>query len=228
VIEPPTLPLGRFPRTTLKAGISLYRCHRGPGLWWFASKPDGRFNLADPLGTCYFGLDKATAVREVLRKNLRGRVVTRDNMADRVMSTISTPGNWKLARTDNRRAQDFGCSNAIGADDGDATGVYDVTRQWAEAFHDAGFIGVRYRTHYTSGDGGIALFSDAGDRVDPPGDRHGAPLPGWPTDPHPQPLEDACNEVGIVVVDPATVVPVAALRIPKRPHFPKRKRPPRR
>lgn len=54
----------------------------GGGLWWFASDARGRFNLTGRSGTCYFGLDRVTAVREVLRDDLNGNEVTVDQVAD--------------------------------------------------------------------------------------------------------------------------------------------------
>jgi hypothetical protein len=66
----------------------------------------------------------------------------------------------KLADCSVREARRFGVTLEIGASDD-----YPLCHRWAEAFDDAGFLGIRYRLrHDQTGDlRGVALFGDAGE-----------------------------------------------------------------
>lgn len=214
----PSMPLGRFPASRLRMGTTLYRCHGPRGPWFFSDRGTGRFDLDPPRGTCSVALDRATAVREVLRHDLRGDAVPFDAVRDRWVSRLAAPSDVRLANTASPRAQEFGVTNAIGGADGSVPGTYEVTRAWAGAFAAAGFDGVRYRSFFTSGDGAIALFGSAGGRET----AGGRPARGWPIDRDAQRLQDVCGaaDVGIRVL--GAPPPSSALSVPAVPHFPRR------
>lgn len=66
--QPPATLTG-FPRWPLMHDRTIYRAHRHDlNPWWFASAHgiggDGRFDLADPYGTCYLAATPSRALRE--------------------------------------------------------------------------------------------------------------------------------------------------------------------
>jgi len=185
----------------------LYRCHGSAGMWWFASTARGRFNLPAPEGTCYFALDRATAVREVLRDELFGNATTVNSVTDRFVSRMRAPRKYRVARVSSAVAQRFGATNALSAHtnmapDNTSEPVYTASRVWAMGFADAGFDGIRYRSHYTSTDSGIALFGAAGAR--PRGHLR------WPADPRPEPLARVCARKDVQITVYSTALPTSS------------------
>lgn len=218
----PKSALRSFPSSPLANGTTLYRCHQKKnGLWWFASDPSGRFNLDAPEGTCYFALDRVTAVLEVLRDDLNGIQVHPDAVTTRRVSVINAPAALRLADLGDATAWTFSVTNAIGAADGSVPGTYDLTRAWASGFHAAKFEGVKYATHFSTQANGIAIFGGSGD----PTLAAGATLTHFPVDPSPRDLETICGDLGIDVTD--SIPKLSSVAIPAHPRFPKRRRLPR-
>jgi hypothetical protein len=188
---PPSALTG-FPRWSLTPGRALYRAHSvAHGPWWFASahgtQDDGRFDLAEPDGTCYLAATEAAAVRERWGRNLvrRGYLMVAD--ADRtVVSRLEVPSPHRLADTVNGRAANYGVTREIGT----AT-PYAITQAWAAAFHAVGCQGIRYQARFSTGprDLAFALFGRGGEC-------------SWPADPTPASGRAAAVRAGIRVIAP--------------------------
>lgn len=150
--------LAGFPRSSLTTPEVLWRTHkqnRGP--WWFSSR-GGRFDLAEPRGTCYAARDLEAAVREAAgARLLTVGIVAQPFAAARVVSTIHVSEQAVLADVTARDAVTFGVSRELST-----MTPYDVPCEWAEAFavdHD----GIEYHSRFTSGDMRcVALFGRAG------------------------------------------------------------------
>jgi RES domain-containing protein len=168
----PPADLNGFPRWTLPPDRILFRIHRRDrGAWYFDTGPFGRFNLSGAWGTCYLALVAEGAFLETLGR--QGRLIDPVEVSRRVLSTLHAPRAMKLANAGHARARAFGVTGGIGAvEESDRH----TTRAWSEAFHAAGFDGVRYRVSHDPSQRaiGVALFGPAGE-VD------------WPTVP-PEPI----------------------------------------
>ena len=151
-LGPPPADLAGFPRWTLPTTRALYRIHRRDhDPWYFDNGPTGRFNLSRAFGTCYLALVPEGAFLETLGR--QGRLIDPAEVARRVLSTLHVPRPQVLANTGHARARAFGITAGISAiEEPDRR----TTRRWAEAFHAAGFAGIRYRAI------GVALFGPAG------------------------------------------------------------------
>jgi hypothetical protein len=152
-----------FPSRSLRPDRVLYRVHRrGHNPWYFASGPDGRFNLSEPDGTCYFSETDIGAFLETLGRV--GRLIPRAEVEERVISALSVPRAVRLANCTVARARGFGVTVGIHALEDDAR-----TQAWATALHAAGFDGIRYRiSHDPRASGvGIALFGPSGEATGP-------------------------------------------------------------
>jgi len=160
-------PLLQPPRSGVLAGLpdyqldptdSLYRIHRfRRDPWWFSSDLAGRFDLAPPNGTCYLAAEPIGAFVEVFRDVSRG--VPQRLGLQRRLSVLTVPRPMRLADCTARAARGFGLTAAI-----HSTPDYALTQEWAQAFHQAGFDGVRYFLSHDPAQTcvGIALFGPAG------------------------------------------------------------------
>ena len=91
----------------------------------------------------------------------QGRLIDPAEVARRVLSTLHAPRPMVLANTGHARARAFGITAGISAiEEPDRR----TARRWAEAFHAAGFDGIRYRVSHDPSQRaiGIALFGPAG------------------------------------------------------------------
>lgn len=145
----------------------LFREHGLPsdsadgGCWWFSCSGEGRFDLEDPLGTCYLAETEGVAVRERCGRIIAmGLPVPESVYADRVVSRVSAPelggDGADLTAADALRA---GITGELSA-----TSEYVLTRQWADALWDAGFEALRYAARFTPGgrEAAWAVFGRAG------------------------------------------------------------------
>lgn len=200
--------LKKFPRRTFLAGSEWYRQHQrrtsaDGGAWFFASHPanvegDGRFDLQEPAGTCYLSSTKRGAINELVGPDaVRRGWLDAALLEGRVLSILKLPTDTKAANTTAERSTDFRLTNEIATTD-----RYDITQQWAEAFHDAGFDGVYAQLRFSTGRSrGLSLFGPAG-----------APEPSWPGDATPQPVRDVVEELGLTVLDPPSSASVRIVR----------------
>lgn len=154
---PPDHLRDRSPAFTVQAGTEVFRCHsatRRP--LWFANGGHGRFDLADPDGTCHTAeseqitlLETWGGMRVVPSTELTARATTRFQLTEpRVLADL----------TSNAAAQ-FGVTAEIFT-----TGNYQLTQLWASALHSEGYAGIRYwaRHDLAHTHACLALFGTAG------------------------------------------------------------------
>jgi hypothetical protein len=183
----PPASLKKFPQTSLSAGAAVYRSVGvdGSGDPWgfgkFSADGDGRFNLADPRGTLYVAITRRGAALEGLGFSYESKPASKSVL---VAGTAGIPGTsaawqhetdqifiWSLmstehtdmiADTHDAHAANFGLTAELTA--GSGSGVYTLTKSWANAFDRDGFNGIRYHTRFdTSENGwGYAIFGAAG------------------------------------------------------------------
>ncbi|MEH0110744.1 RES family NAD+ phosphorylase [Tersicoccus sp. MR15.9] len=182
----PSLDFSAFPSVTcaLDSGHRAHSADFGPG--WYSSSGDGRFDLAEPLGTLYSADDVETATREYVGPSLRGRRKIKRELAERfVVSEITLPEGKNYADLGSRTAERFDVIRELLT-----TTDYDLTQTWAHAFEDrAKLDGVRYPTRFTLGEPNAwALYGPAG--ADP--SITSISMIDGPT---------ACTESGLQVVD---------------------------
>jgi hypothetical protein len=176
----PPADLGGFPPHPVVAATVLYRAHgAGLGPWWFGNDGGGRFDLADPHGTCYTALDADSAVRERLGPVLAGRsTVPESALADTIVSRLHVPEPVDAADLQARGAAAFGVTREL-----QTMVPYVVPQAWARALHRAGWGAVAYGPRFTPGPGtAVALFGD-----------HGASA--WPGDPAPMSATQASPDL---------------------------------
>lgn len=156
--------LGGFPAS--RPPSRLHRiCRKANSTWWYSSNGAGRFDLTAPVGTCYFATDAYAAIREASRLG----PVTPKWILDREAREVRPPDpRARLAATTRKAAGEFGMTTEL------ATIVpYDLPRRWAEAFHAAGFDGIRHelRHDHRARPAGVSLFGPAGRSTGPDGKR---------------------------------------------------------
>jgi hypothetical protein len=140
-------------------GPHKFRAHRADfGPWFFASNRGGRFNLSEPNGTCYFADQLETAVREMY-----GPLVSNSNSISAAeaarlrVSVVEPPDDVISAYVSERGVARYGVTSELAC-----MNDYSVPQAWAEAFHRAGFGGVRYASRFAPGTEFWALFGPAG------------------------------------------------------------------
>lgn len=182
----PAADLAGLPRYDLRAAQPLYRIHRhGRRPWWFSSDGSGRFDLAPPHGTCYLADDPLGGFVEVFRDV---PVVAESDVDRRACSILRAPKGIALADCTDSRARSFRITAAIHSSED-----YARTRQWAAAFANAGFGGVRYFLSHDPAQRlvGIALFGPGGEQEWPV--RATGPI-------DPRVFTEARSRFGIIVV----------------------------
>lgn len=159
---PPAEPraLWGFPGRALAAGTALARIHRRDrGPLWFRHDGEGRFDLPPPRGTMYAAAEPLGCYAEVFRHL---RLVPREEIDVRRLSTLAPRRDLRLADCTSPRARAFGLTGAL-----HTTPAYEETQGWASAFAAAGFDGVRYLLRHDPAQRlvGYALFASAGSAV---------------------------------------------------------------
>ncbi len=167
----PPLPTD-FPYVTFEPSDGQqWRVHGELGAWYFASvesHPDdassGRFDLHDPLGTCYVGTHDTAVAMEVLALAGLSPKEAQDAVADRRVSAMALDAFYgkSIADFTSPLVEEFGVPGHIEQlERADA-------RSWAQAAWDGGFHGIRYRlTKDPEHRFGLALFGPAGPRDKP-------------------------------------------------------------
>ncbi|WP_144759041.1 RES family NAD+ phosphorylase [Curtobacterium sp. 9128] len=161
------LDLSGFP-VVASRGTTFYRAKRHDrGAWWFASTPadadgatGGRFDLADPRGTCYWADSVEVAVRERLAHHtLRTNTVFVGRAREMVVVAARASRGRRFADVTDPDAVRAGVGAEL-----QTMGDYRVPQAWARAFDAAGLAGVRYSTRFTSASApnAWAVFGDAG------------------------------------------------------------------
>lgn len=152
--------LSGFPQTTLGTQNVLWRVARnGRGPWWFGSSLAGRFDLAEPEGTCYLAADAMAALLEVVGPHRLTGFISRTFLNQRTLYRLQVPEGKHLADLSSRRGAEFGLTLEI-----HSVVPYDRPQAWAAALRRTGFDGVRYMVRHDPGGGhGFALFASHGE-----------------------------------------------------------------
>ncbi|MFE3289146.1 RES family NAD+ phosphorylase [Rhodococcus sp. NPDC059234] len=157
---PPDHLRDRFPAIDVPAGTTLHRTHGAAfAPWWFGSRGHGRFDLADPRGTCY----TAESEQITLLETWGGiRVIPSAELVGRAISRLELAAPRRVADLTSNLAVQFGVTAEIFT-----TADYHLTQLWAAALNAAGYDGVRYwaRHDLTHDRACVALFDDGGDRT---------------------------------------------------------------
>lgn len=164
---PAGLDLAGFPAAESR-GTTFYRAKRHDrGAWWFASTPadadgvdGGRFDLAEPRGTCYWADSVEVAVRERLAHHT---LHTNTVFAGRAREMVVVAARASRGRRFADVTDPAAVRSGVGAEL-QTMGDYRVPQAWARAFDAAGFAGVRYSTRFTSASAANAwaVFGSAG------------------------------------------------------------------
>lgn len=193
--QPGDRDLSGLPPAPLSTRDVAYRAHhKDLSPWWYASDDAGRFNLEEPLGTCYLANSSACAVREVAGESLiELGFIPADFAASRVVSTLAIPARHKCADLTHSNAANHGITREI-----NTCTPYRIPRLWAAAIHRYGFDGIRYLPRFSTGvnDVGFALFGNSGQH-------------NHAQDPAPQSFTTAATAVGFKVMRPprtATII----------------------
>lgn len=123
---------------------------------FYSSDGSGRFDLAAPLGTCYFGSEALASFVEVFRE---AALVAESFVMTKELSLLRPRREARLADLAHPRSRRFGVTGEV-----HTTTDYETTQAWAGALHRSGFDGVRYRVRHDPAQDlvGIALFGPAG------------------------------------------------------------------
>lgn len=166
--KPPAaeLDLQHFPSRAILAGTQWKRAHRAEREpWFFASAGSGRFDLEEPMGTCYVANRAEGAAREVIGPEfISTGFVNRQLLKDRVVSTVLMPSDLTAAKLTADGAFAFGVSNELSA-----TSDYSICQSWAAALASHGFTAIWYQPRFSPAKGrAVAVFGDAGARTEKP------------------------------------------------------------
>lgn len=143
----------------------LHRLSEWPGTWWFSSvraledDQGGRFDLANPLGTCYLAEDSldGALIEKLLRTPAKVVVSQRlDELFHAVVTVRKPPATADLA---SPAATGFGLTAEI-----HTVLDYRLARRWARALQRVGWRAIRHRLRGDVGGtlAGRALFGAAG------------------------------------------------------------------
>jgi hypothetical protein len=117
-----------------------------------------RFDLPDPMGTCYVSEGDEGAFLEVFQDWL---VIPRAEIdARRISRHLHLPAPWTVADCTNPLSRGFGLTAEI-----HSTPLRALTQAWAKQFQEEGFAGVRYKVGHDPSQTrtAIALFHAAGE-----------------------------------------------------------------
>ncbi len=149
-------PVRRFASTTVFVRV----VRRGKGPWWFGSSMGGRFDLAEPEGTCYLATDEISALLEVFGPDLEGGTISLDFLASRSLRKLRLPGELDLADLTSREAVRFGITAEIGT-----LVPYERPQEWAATLRANGSPGLTYwPRHDPAHHLAVALFGPHGER----------------------------------------------------------------
>lgn len=137
--QPPPPPhlKSAFPSRDYPAGTTVFRSHaHGLGPRWFSHSGAGRFDLADPDGTCYVAESEVVTLLETWGGL---QVVPSYVAAERDSSRLHLGNGVTVADLTSNLAVQYGVTSEIFT-----TTDYGLTQLWASAFRQAGFGGIRY------------------------------------------------------------------------------------
>lgn len=149
-----------FPSRTLSQDRELFRVTQiGYGPWWFGSSMNGRFDLAEPDGTCYLAAEPLAALIEIVGPESASGIVAADLLRRRRLLRLHVPRKLALADTTSRQAGGFGVTLEL------STVIpYERPQAWAARLRTAGSAGIVYwLRHDNSRTEGFALFGPHGE-----------------------------------------------------------------
>lgn len=142
-LPPPPDSLSGFPERQLAQGTSIFRLHhRDLGPFWFSSTPadsdeGNRFDLAAPMGSSYWALQPAVALLETLARR-PVRTIPSEVLDQYKLTIAELPGDLgPVANVPVKAARRFGLTAELFT-----TTHRRMTRAWAEALADHGFVAV--------------------------------------------------------------------------------------
>jgi hypothetical protein len=158
--EGPTA-LEGFPVLPFSPAAEFFRIvRRGKGPWWFGSSMQGRFDLAEPEGTCYLATDEISALLEVIGPDLERGAISAELLRARSLRKLHLPEELGLADLTSREAVRFGITAEIGT-----IVPYGCPQAWAAVLRATGSPGVAYwPRHDPSRTVAVALFGPHGER----------------------------------------------------------------
>lgn len=156
------------------AGVRmLYRCHtstRGP--WYFSSAPTehesgpgGRWELADPHGTCHTGTGASAALWERFGTDYHDLGFVPQDAVERTSVTfVELNTDIRIADLQGPSAPSLGVTSELAT-----TSDYEMTRAWAEGAWKAGWNAIKAASRFAPEHSVVALFGPAGLAVRAPG-----------------------------------------------------------
>lgn len=157
----PSHDLSTFPARLVQAGTRWRKGHRKKHEpWFFASDGHGRFNLSEPMGTCYLASSDDVAARESIGPDLaRSGVVAATFLSGRVVSSLTLPETIVAAHVSSNEAFPLAGTVELCSMD-----TYEVSRQWAQELHESGFEGIWYHPRFSpdADARALAVFGPAG------------------------------------------------------------------
>jgi hypothetical protein len=120
----------------------------------------GRFDLAEPEGTCYLATDEISALLEVIGPHLERGAISTEFLKARSLRKLRLPDELDLADLTSREAVRFGITAEIGI-----IVPYGCPQAWATGLRATGSSGVAYwPRHDPSRKVAVALFGPHGQR----------------------------------------------------------------
>ena len=151
----------------------LYRCHtsiRWP--WYFSSAPTehesgpgGRWELADPHGTCHTGTGASAALWERFGTDYHDLGFVPQDAVERTSVTfVELNTDIRIADLQGPSAPSLGVTSELAT-----TSDYEMTRAWAEGAWKAGWNAIKAASRFAPEHSVVALFGPAGLAVRAPG-----------------------------------------------------------
>ncbi len=120
----------------------------------------GRFDLAEPQGTCYLATDEISAILEVIGPDFERGAISSDFLKARSLRKLRLPEEQDLADLTSREVVRFGITAEVGT-----LVPYDLPQAWAAALRSAGLSGLAYwPRHDPAREIVVALFGPHGER----------------------------------------------------------------
>lgn len=152
---------------------TLYRCHASAySPWYFSSAPGagepgpgGRWELADPQGTCHTGTGTAAALWERFGPDFHDLgFVPHDAIERTTVTSVALDSEIRVADLQGPTAPSLGVTSELST-----TSDYEMTRVWAEAVCGAGWNAVKAASRFAPEHSVVALFGSTGAAVRDPG-----------------------------------------------------------
>ncbi|MGW8431716.1 RES domain-containing protein [Curtobacterium citreum] len=175
------------------------------GAWYFASSPvggvgEGRFDLTDPRGTCYWASDAETALGERLGPDMFDKPGTiPESFLEQADIATAEPAPGQFADLGNRRASThFAVTGELSKTDD-----YAQAQRYATTFDAAGFAGIIYAARF-SGDQAPNAYAAFGAK---------GPDTTRQVDADTISAIDTARDMGLTIVSPPAAAPSSAYSV---------------